>query len=357
MDLSNLFQNKAYVVPNHVAAEDSEIELIGLLLRSLDEPIFAQNIEFISETENYDIYKYNCQNSSYCIKISLDPNCKQIEHESKFLRKINPLITCQYIKDGTIKIGDNIRYIITSYENAESLNDLGRSYFLENFDSFCYAYSLMQESEKITASYKNHLIDYFNLACLENLMDDSIQSIKNYTNFELINQIMLDMKNELMLCYDDNIFSNQKFICHGNLTADNIISKNGLFKFINFDNCYSSHCFLDLNEIIIELGLPENIELNLLEKFCLNMKIDFNRDTLITYKKCYKIVLIKKGIQLIVNYLKEVYLYNSRRIDEILNISDKFSQSYDRYMSISYFKNNEDFILKTITEPILNQKA
>ena len=57
------------------------------------------------------------------------------------------------------------------------------------------------------------------------------------------------------------------------------------------------------------------------------------------------------------NYLKEVYLYDSRRTDEIIKISDQFSQSYDRYMSISHFKNNENFILKTITEPILNQKA
>ena len=356
MDLSNLFQNKAYVIPHHIAQEDSEVELISLLLKSLDEPIFAEQIEFILETENYDIYKYNCHNLSYCIKISLDPNCKEIEHESKFLKKINPLIRCQYIKDGTIKIGDDIRYIITSYENAESLNDLGRSYFLENFDSFCYAYFLMQESEKNIISYKDHLVDYFNMACMENLIEDSIQGIKNYTNFELINQIMLDMKNELMLCYDD-IFSDKKFICHGNLTANNIISKNGLFKFINFDNCYSSHCFLDLNEIIIELGVPENIELDLLEKFCLNMKIEFNRNTLVIYKKCYKIVLIKKGIQLIMNYLKEVYLYDSRRTDEIIKISDQFSQSYDRYMSISHFKNNENFILKTITEPILNQKA
>lgn len=356
MDLSNLFQNKAYVIPDHIATEDSEIELIDFILKSLDEPVFAQNIEFILETENYDVYKYDYQNLSYCIKISLDENCKEIEHESKFLKKINPLIRCQYIKDGIIKVGDNIRYIITSYENAESLNSLGRSYFLENFDMFCHAYLLMQQSEKITSSYKEHLTNYFNMTCLENLIEDSIQSIKNYTNFELINQIMLDMKNELMLRYDD-AFSDKKFICHGNLNASNIISKNGLFKFINFDYCYSSHCFLDLNEIIMELGLPENMELNLLERFCLNLKIEFNRNTLVMYKKCYKIILIKKGIELIMNYLKEVYLYDSRRTDEIIKISDKFSQSYNRYMSISHFKNNETFILKTITEPILNQKA
>lgn len=356
MDLSNLFKNKAYVVPSHVAEENSEIELVKTLLQSLDKPIFAEKVEFISETENYDVYKYQCKGYSYCIKISLDPNCKEIDHECKHLKKINPLVRPEYVKDGVAKVGDELRYIITSYENAENLNNLGRAYFLENFNSFCDSYFLMQQSEKVNVSYKHHLSEYFEMSRMENLMEDSLQGIKDYTNFPLINKIMADMKNELMLCYDES-FSAQKFICHGNLNAENIISKNGLFKFVNFNNCYSSHCFLDLNEIIIELGLPENLEFDLLENFCHKLNIDFNKETLKLYKKCNKIVLIKKGIQLIMSYLKEVYVFDSRRIDEIVKISDKFSQSYDRYMSISHFKNNEDFILKTITEPILSEKA
>jgi thiamine kinase-like enzyme len=356
MHFSDLFKNKVYIVPNHIAAEESEIKLVKSLLNSLDEPICAENIKFVAETENYDIYKYEEKKYSYCIKISLDPNCKEINHESEYLKKINPLIRPDYVKDGVAKVGDELRYIITSYENAENLNSLGRSYFLDNFDSFCDSYSLMQQSEKISASYKDHLSEYFEMTQLENLMEDALQSIKDYTNFPLINKIMQDMKNELMMRYDES-FSNQKFICHGNLNAENIISKNGLFKFVNFDNCYSSHCFLDLNEIIIELGLPENIEFSLLEIFCRKLNIELNKDELKLYKKCQQIVLIKKGIQLVTSYLKEVYVFNSRRKDEILKISDKFSQSYDRYMTIPHFKNNEDFILKTITEPILSQKA
>jgi hypothetical protein len=356
MDLSTLFKNKAYVIPSHTADEEGGIELVRSILNCVDKSILAENIEFINETENYDVYKYDSNGCSYCIKISLDPNCKEIDHECKYLKKINPLVRSEYFADGIAKVGDELRYIITSHENAENLSELGRSYFLENFDSFCHTYALMQQSEKVTASYKDHLSEYFEMSQIENLMEDSLQSIKDYTDFPLINRIMADMKNELMVCYDDS-FSKQKFICHGNLNEKNIISRYGLFKFINFNKCYSSHCFLDLNEIIIELGLPENLELNLLERFCSNLGIELDREALILYKKCYKIVLIKKGIELLMNYFKEVYVYSSRRIHEIVKISDKFSQSYNRYMSISHFKNNEDFILKTITEPILSQKA
>jgi hypothetical protein len=57
------------------------------------------------------------------------------------------------------------------------------------------------------------------------------------------------------------------------------------------------------------------------------------------------------------NYLKEVYLYSSERTEMIINISDRFYDSYDRYMSIKYFRDNKEFIFKTLTEPILDQKA
>lgn len=357
MLLSNLFQNKAYVVPQRIAEDDSEVELVQTLLRSLDEPILAQNIEFIVTTEDYDVFKYTHNNLTYCIKISLDENCPKILNECKVLVNINPLIRPQYIKDGVIKIGDSLRYLITSYENAESINELGRSYFLENFDSFCDAYLIMQDSKVSTISYKEYLSNYFNMADIENILtEDAIEGIKNYTNFNLIKEIMIDMQNELMLSYDNNL-SEKKFICHGDLNMKNIISRNGLFKFINFENCYSSHCFFDLNNIMIELAIPENMEYNLLEKFCSIMHIEFNKDTLKLYKKCYEITLIIKGIKLMMDYLKEVYLYSSHRIDKIIEISDKFSQSYDRYMTISHFQNNKDFILKTLTEPILSEKA
>ena len=357
MSTGNLLRNKAYVLPVHIASDDGGIELVKSVLGLLDEPMFPTEIKFIETTEDYDVYKYTYRNSFYCIKISLDEDCKKIQHEAKYLNNINSLIRPKYIKDGITKIGDNLRYIITSYEQSDSIEELGRSFLLENFDSFCEAYGLMQKSDKINMSYKQNISEYFKTSNISELLtEDSINAIKNYTNFTLLKKIMDDMKNELLLLYDES-FEEKKFICHGSLNAKNIISRNGLFKFVNFDNCYSSHCFFDLNELFIELGIPENLEYGLLEKFCSNLKIEFNSNTLALYKKCYKISLIKKAIELVTSYLKEIYLYSSERTDMIINIADRFYDSYDRYMSIKYFKDNKDFIFKTLTEPILDQKA
>jgi hypothetical protein len=357
MFTGNLLKNKAYILPIHAESSDSEIELVKSLLNSLDEPIHPVDIKFIESTENYDVYRYSYRDSFYCIKVSLDKDCKPIQHEANYLNKINNLIRPKYIKDGTIKIGDDLRYIITSYEESESIQELGRSFLIKNFDSFCEAYGLMQNSAKLNTSYKQHISEYFQTSNISELLTaDSIDAIKNYTDFNLLKKIMDDMKNELLVLHNES-FEDKAFICHGSLNAKNIISRNNLFKFINFDNCYSSHCFFDLNELFIELAIPENLEYELLEKFCLNLKIAFNSNTLNLYKKCYQISLVKKAIELVTSYLKEVYLYSSERTDMIVNISDRFYNSYDRYMSIKYFKDNKDFIFKTLTEPILDQKA
>lgn len=357
MSASNLFLNKAYVLPLRNGTEDSELELVDLLLKSLDPPIEATDIKFISTNDNYDIYKYTYQNYDFCIKISLDPDCEKIKYESLNIQNINHLIRPQYFRDGKIKIGDDLRYIITSFENAESLKSLGRSHLIENFENFCESYALMQNSKTVNNSYKDNLSEYFKLADINNsFTEDALESIKRYTNFDLIENILNELKNEILILYNES-FLNQQFICHGNLNMNNIISKNNLFKFINFDNCYNSHCFSDLSELIIELGISDDIEIIMIEKFSKALGIDFNKNTLGLYNTFYKTSLVKKALEFIITYLKEVYLYSSYRNTKIIDIADKFSQSFDRFMKIDVLNKNKEFILKTLTEPILNEKA
>ena len=187
MSIGNLLKNKAYVLPVHIESDGSEIELVQSLLNLLDEPVHAIDIKFIETTEDYDIYRYTHGDSFYCIKISLDKDCKKIQHEADCLNKINNLIHPRYIKDGTVKIGDDLRYIITSYEEAESIQELGRSFLLENFDSFCKTYHMMQDSKKINMSYKQNIAEYFQTSNITELLtEDGVNAIKNYTDFNLL---------------------------------------------------------------------------------------------------------------------------------------------------------------------------
>jgi hypothetical protein len=75
------------------------------------------------------------------------------------------------------------------------------------------------------------------------------------------------------------------------------------------------------------------------------------------YNDFYQIELRKKAIQYLLQYLKEVYLYESSRVETIMNIIDSFSQSYNRLCKIPIFRDNREFITKNITEPILDNNS
>ena len=75
------------------------------------------------------------------------------------------------------------------------------------------------------------------------------------------------------------------------------------------------------------------------------------------FKKLYEIQLRKKLGDLISQYIKEIYIYDSYRYDNILNIADIFSHCYERFCKIEIFNKNRDFIMKTICEPIFGVKA
>jgi hypothetical protein len=356
MSLSNLFQNRAYVINPKLNIEQHEIDLINNILLSLKTPIKTSEIKLISVNDEYDTYKFIYNDFSYCLKISLDEDCESLKKEAHCLENINHNIRPSFFEHGCIKIGDNIRYLITSYENAESIFNLGRSYIVENFDNFCEAYLLMQDSNKVSYTIKDSFKKVFEMADIENyFLEDSLAAIKNYTDLNKLKQFLSNMKNEILLSYD-GCSNDSDHICHGNLNYNNIISRNGFFKFINFENCLTSHCFLDFSKLIIELGIDKDLELLLLERFCKFMDIDYVSN-LDLYKKYYALSIRQKIIEITVEYLKEVYLYASLRKDKIIKLCDRFSQSYDRFVEIPYFNEHKEFLIKTLTEPIFNVKA
>ncbi len=358
MKLSSLFENRAYVINNKTSSNLEDIELINTILINLKKPIKPSSIEFISINDDYDTYKVvSDEGLSFCVKVSLDENCDSINKESKIIRNINELIRPGYIEDGIIKIGDNLRYIITSFEESESLNQIGRSFLLDNFDSFCYSYKLLQEEKNINFNYKDRLDLVFQKIEIENYFTkDAINAIKNYTDFKTIKSFLFEIKNEIINTYDPS-FDKYKNICHGNLKMSTIISNKNLFKFINFENSFNCHIFSDLSNLTIQLGLPENLDLYILKEFCKNLNIEYSVSTNQLYQKFYYISLCENVIHMTVDYLKEVYVYSSLRTDKIIDISNRFSFAYERFFKIKSFNKFHSFIMKTITEPILGQKA
>ncbi len=357
MNLSSIFEQNAYLSNGISECSDDEIKIIEKIFSSLKNPINVIKSELISIDNEFDTYKITSNNQLYTLKLSLDEDCKKIEYESKYLNYINPLIRPKYLHDGKIKIGDNIRYIITSYEDAESINEIGKGILVENFDNFCYSYSIMQKSMSLIKTHKDVMDDFYLYIDIEKRFDKEVLSdIKSHTDLNNILKCLLEIKTDLLRVVSiKNIKYNH--ICHGNLNLKNIIYRDNTFKFINFENSFQGHCFIDFCELIIEIGADRETEKFLFEKFCKYLNIKIDAESSLIYKVCYQTTIRKKILEFIVQYLEDTYVYESFRKKEIFNLCQKFILCYERFYDISAFQKNRDFLTKTIIEPILKDET
>ena len=185
------------------------------------------------------------------------------------------------------------------------------------------------------------------------LPKDSLDAFKSYTDYTLCREFMSDLK-EQIVSLSNNIELPYRFKCHGKLSLDNIFFDKTNFYFDDFECVFMGHPYIDFTDILLELGISEDIQYKLFSQFCRYGEISEDREF---FKKLYEIQLRKKLGDLISQYIKEIYIYDSYRYDNILNIADIFSHCYERFCKIEIFNKNRDFIMKTICEPIFGVKA
>lgn len=352
MNNVNLFKDRLFYTSHKKRCSEEEINFVKSVLNKINKPIKSpSNIELLSINDQYDLYKFDYKKVSFCLKVSLDPECEEIKNEFKNLKKTNPIISPFLCETGKIKIGDEISYLLITFENAESIYSFGSSILLTEFNNFCYSYKIFQNSKKNTNNYKNHLMDFFKKNDLNSLPENCINLIKEDNDFDKINEFIENIKDELKNLTDPQLYQGD-FLCHGRLTAKNILYRNNAFKFINFSDCFSSHCFLDLADLFISIGLNQKLERETLIKFCDYFNINFEQNKKL-YILCSSIAIRKKIINIIFDYFKEIYLFGALREDKLIYLSSQFSDNYQRFLTISHFFKNKEFFLRTLTEPFL----
>ena len=352
----NLFQDRLLYSVFEKKQTKEEEDFTKSILNSLDVTIKnPKNIELLSVNDNYDLYRFELKNESFCLKVSFDPECEYLQTEENNLKKINKFISPILLKSGKVKVGDYLYCLITSFENADSIYSIGSPVVYEKFDNFCEAYCLLQDSKSLVFNYKKHITKFLNNNNLNSMDQEQLDSIEEYTDLNKLKNIFENLHKDLKTIKHESL-NERKFLCHGNLNKKNILYRNGYFKFINFGDSYNSHCFLDLADLIINLNFDEKNEVEAVHFFCDSLNLNF-KDNREIYSICYDIAIRKNLLNTIYSYLKEVYLLKSMRSEKIIDISKHFSNNYQRFLKINHFFENKDFLFKTITEPILHQRA
>jgi len=353
--LSSLFKHKAYAFSQAGDGED-DCKFATAALKKIKPNLELAGISLARITDNYDIYSLRDEKEQfYKFKISLLGDDNILKREATALRSIAKNESFpSLVKQGVEHLGEDITYLLSKVKVGESVRDYGRSVLMHKIDEFLESYWTLPRSRPVRAKYSAILSDFLEqLIPSECLPETALESVKSYTNYDVCEQFLLELRSETLTIHN-NIEGELNKKCHGNLSIDSIFYTNPSFYFDELHNVSMGHPYVDFVDLILETGVNEDNDIKLLKKFCDSGEIAVNRDL---YFQVYLMQLRKKLADLLISYIREVYLYDSYRYEQILYIADNFSHLYERFCKIELFKNNRDFIMKTICEPIFGVKA
>ena len=178
--------------------------------------------------------------------------------------------------------------------------------------------------------------------------DDAIEAIKVNLDLDKIDELTQDLSSELSNIYDISVLDRDYF-CHGSLLLQNIIYRDGYFKFVNLENSFRGHYFLDYSQFLLDLGLDKNIKLKFAQMYCKSYALDYDADE---YKLCEKVNILITLASILRDYLIEIYMFDSSRPLKICKIVALFGQYFDQFCRFKFFDKYKTFLTKTITNPV-----
>lgn len=348
MKLSSIFKGRLYTIPMPSSLSKSELLLVKKVINSIDPKLVKHRISLLEYGEDYDTFIIDSGDRIYSLKLSLDSFNQLLLNEIENTKNIQSPSICKYINSGTVKIGENLLFLFCEFFRGESIMDIGRSEILNpsTLKSFIDSY---KDIHSFDYSPSKEVDIEFNFD--DFMGKDQIEAIDNHSDFKKIQSITKNLHSEYNSLLNE-LSSYKTGLIINNIHASQIFSSIRGIKFNDLRFLRKGHVFSDIANLVFSFNLSKKQEKSVLNMFCLSIGVEYDWSL---YKKFYELECRKKALTYIIKYFKEVYLYESQRLHEILSIIDEFSLSYERLCDIPVFNSNKDFIRKNITESILQE--
>lgn len=349
MDLNSIYKNKPYLFSLQNKDKENE-QLAKEILLELGYDNVGEVI-FLDSSLDFDFFKAEINGAFHCFKYSLDTMSPFFSHEYSVLKQLTPFSPVA-IRHGIVNYGDKIQYLLTSFENAESVKDFGVGILWEHWENFCYAFSQFSKV-KTDRTFLQFVDEFFRRNDIQNLPEHSISAIKDHSNIENLKSVLSSLKSEIEYLSRQSIVNQGEF-CHGRLTPENILTKKNLFKFHNIYDGYEGHCFLDLAYLFINLGMPLEVQREVAVDYYRKFQKEKSEESLISdYNFCYNLMLRFFVYESIFVYLSEVYLYENSRPEKILQMVGVFLRNEEALINIPSIQKNKEFLMRDIMEPLI----
>lgn len=359
-NITESFNQRIFLTPRADFASQGQIELIKLIFQKHGEK-YLNKIKLIDENDDYDSFLIETSEKSFCLKISFDQ--VPIFYDFMAIVGIEHLrIAPQAIGRHQIDYGKIIYYTMQTFEYSQNLASEGTSSILEenniNFFKTLSRLHTYQPPEEVWP----HLDDTESYLQYHKLIFESVLSYVDQSEveeFNFLKQLHEEIFNDMFSYFEKNkskLF--QKKLVHGNLDASTIISNDGQYKFINFENCFLGSPFFDLCNLVFELQMNGLKEYDFITKRIKEYELTENRfkalNFLNEYKICKYIWIRKKLLDLLCEYIKEVIVLNKSRTDKLSRLGHYFANHFYRFSEINSFNKNKNILVQKYQNIILD---
>lgn len=355
MNQHQLFSGRAFNfhINKKLDKDDVSAELLDKLTKSINFDLSLDEIVNIGGNESFDEFKITSYDKLYSLKISLDKDCKFLNNEISFLKNNDSALTNKHIDSGVKKIGVDVLYLLSSFEDGDDCNSLGRRYFIDNSVSFLF--TLKQISKlKSNSSFDEYLDLFFNEYSVIHGSDFLKNNISSFYNIDDIEFIFKEIEEEARLLYSSVDNKNDQ-TCHGNLNYLNVITRYGLFKFKNFNFCFLGNKFFDFCFFVISLGLSKVNVILFYKKYCSFFDLDEKQN----YKEFDHMMKLCSALYLcktFFDFLIEEIIFANARPQNTLNLIYNYSSSSKFFKNLECFSAIEDKIDKIVVRPVIGEK-
>lgn len=355
MNASQLFTGRAYSFNSEleINKEEASYRFVSEVLSKSKAEIEIEKISEIECNENFDNYKVEgVDGYSYSVKISLDENCEHILNEIDFHKNNSDSGLIPILLDsGKIRVGSDLIFSIYSYDNGNNIKDEGVLSIFENIESFFYTIHNFSNL-KAKISFKDYLDIYLRDTKLSECSEILSHNISGNHDLDEIKDTLETLNNEVYKEYENSSLGEVK-CCHGVLSFDNIVTRDGLYKLKNFNLTFSGSQFFDIAFFCVNSGFAKPICLSLFEKYCEFKDISFI-ESKAEFSSCIKISSGLFFSRILFDYLIEETIFETRRPDRLFDISLRFSKSFHNLKILDCSAVVGETLKKVITSPIVN---
>jgi len=358
MQFKNILKNRLYISSlNERILEEDSTDLVQTIFKDAELNIPEKNqIEFIDSNYNYDSYKVYFADQSVCVKISFDSNFSFLKKEYNFYKKNNNNLHPRAIKYNSINYGTDLNYLIISYEEIESIKKIGYSVLLENVNIFFDKFNYIKSFKGIHKNIQSIIDPLFKYCDIDKtLPQHTIEIIKQKYDLNSLKNFISSLKNEIKNLHIDSIINCDNF-CHGNLKPSNILYSDGDIKFINFENYFHGHLYLDIACLSINFKLNADLDKDLFKRFLIYNNENFSVEKWEIYRNCYNLMIRKILLELIINYFFEAFVLSQARPSKIYELISLYTYNVENFYKINSFKQNYNLISDIFSEAIIGNE-